>query len=269
MSGTAVSFSGVSAEYRTRLGVTRALEQVDIEVAAGELLAIVGESGSGKSTVSQAIGRLLPRECHITSGTVNVLGRDVSRLRADQIRSLRRDSLGFIPQDPIASLDPTMRIERQLVVALRTLRVPTDRQALIALLESVKILEPERVLRAYPHEISGGMAQRIAIALTMARKPEILIADEPTASLDAQVREEVLRLIVNFVQDSSATLIWISHDLSAVRRWCDRVVVMHRARVVEEGTAASVLDDPQADYTRMLVSSIGGRTSETSEGRAI
>ena len=254
-----VSLTGFSAEYRTRLGVTRALDGIDLDVARGELLAIVGESGSGKSTVSQAIGRMLPRACHVTSGSVHVLGRDLADLAPDAIRALRRESLGFIPQDPIASLDPTMRIRRQLELALRPLGGPVDPGSLAQLLESVRILEPERVLRLYPHEVSGGMAQRIAIALTMAREPEILIADEPTASLDAQVRDEILTLIVDLVQRSGASLIWISHDLGAVRRWCDRVVVMHQGRIVEEGPPARVLDEPRADYTRTLVAAMPGR----------
>ncbi len=254
-----VSLTGFSAEYRTRLGVTRALDGIDLDVARGELLAIVGESGSGKSTVSQAIGRMLPRVCHVTSGSVHVLGRDIASLAPDAIRALRRESLGFIPQDPIASLNPTMRIRRQLELALRPLGRPTDLESLTELLASVKILEPDRVLRLYPHEVSGGMAQRIAIALTMAREPEILIADEPTASLDAQVRDEILTLIVDLVQRSGASLIWISHDLGAVRRWCDRIVVMHQGRIVEEGPAAQVLDEPRADYTRTLVAAMPGR----------
>ncbi|WP_053387936.1 ABC transporter ATP-binding protein [Leucobacter japonicus] len=256
---SAVSITGLSAEYRTRLGVTRALDDVSLDIAPGELVAIVGESGSGKSTVSQAIGRLLPRACHITAGTVNVLGQDLAALGPDAIRTVRRESLGFIPQDPIASLDPTMRVQRQLELALRPLGRPTDVASLIALLESVKILEPERVLRLFPHEVSGGMAQRIAIALTMAREPRILIADEPTASLDAQVRDEILDLIVGFVRRSGASLIWISHDLGAVRRWCDRVVVMHRGAIVEAGPTARVLDAPEAEYTKVLVAAIPGR----------
>lgn len=266
MTAPPVSITNLTAEYRTRLGVTRALDGISFEVQPGELLAIVGESGSGKSTVSQAIGRMLPRACHITTGSVQVLGSDVADLGTDAIRNLRRDSLGFIPQDPIASLNPTMRVRKQLELALRPLGRPTDIASLTALLDSVKILEPERVLRLYPHEVSGGMAQRIAIALTMAREPEILIADEPTASLDAQVRDEILTLIVDLVERSGASLIWISHDLGAVRRWCDRVIVMHQGRIVEEGPTQQVLDDPQADYTRTLVAAIPGRISATAKG---
>ena len=255
-SSATVRIEGLTAEYRTRLGVTRALDGVDLTVEPGELLAIVGESGSGKSTISQAIGRMLPRVCHITEGSVRVLDQDLATLAPDDIRTLRRDSLGFIPQDPIASLNPTMRIQRQLELALRPLGRATDRASLESLLESVKILEPARVLRLYPHEVSGGMAQRIAIALTMAREPQILIADEPTASLDAQVRDEILSLIVGLVRSSGASLIWISHDLGAVRKWCDRVVVMHQGRIVEEGPTERVLDHPEAEYTRTLVAAM-------------
>ncbi len=254
-----VSISTLSAEYRSRLGVTRALEDVSLDIAPGELVAIVGESGSGKTTISHAIGRMLPRACRITAGEVRVLGHDLASLAPDDVRRIRRESLGFIPQDPIASLNPTMRIRRQLELALAPLGRPTDAASLTALLGSVKILEPERVLRLFPHEVSGGMAQRIAIALTIAREPRILIADEPTASLDAQVRDEILELIVDFVRRSGASLIWISHDLGAVRKWCDRVVVMHRGRIVEAGPTARVLDAPEAEYTRALVAAIPAR----------
>ncbi|MGI0520888.1 ABC transporter ATP-binding protein [Microbacterium maritypicum] len=246
----------LSAEYRTRRGVVRALDRVSLAVAPGELLAIVGESGSGKSTLSQALGRMLPRACHLVSGSVTVLGRDVAALGASEIRTLRRESLGFIPQDPIGSLDPTMRIGRQLVLALKPLGKACDPATLIALMESVKIVDPERALGLFPHEISGGMAQRVSIAMAMAREPEILIADEPTGSLDAQVREEILELIVRLTRASGATLIWVSHDLGAVRRWCERVVVMYRGRIVEDGPTDQVLIDPEHEYTRTLLAAL-------------
>ena len=251
-----VSIAGLTAEYRTRRGVVRALDRVTLAVAPGELLAIVGESGSGKSTLSQAIGRMLPRACHLISGSVTVLGEEVSALSAQQIRTLRRDSLGFIPQDPIASLNPTMRIGRQLQLALAPLGKATDRATLIALLESVKIVDPERALSLFPHEVSGGMAQRVSIAMAMAREPHILIADEPTGSLDAQVREDILELIVRLTRASGASLIWVSHDLGAVRRWCERVVVMHRGRIVEDGPTDRVLKHPEHEYTRTLLSAL-------------
>lgn len=251
-----VLIDALTAEYRTRRGVVRALDRVSLRVAPGELLAIVGESGSGKSTLSQAIGRMLPRACHLISGSVSVLGNDLATLDAPQIRALRRDRLGFIPQDPIASLNPTMRIGRQLELALAPLGKATDQATLIALMESVKIVDPERALGLFPHEVSGGMAQRVSIAMAMAREPEILIADEPTGSLDAQVREEILELIVRLTRASGASLIWVSHDLGAVRRWCERVVVMHRGRIVEDGATATVLEHPEHEYTRTLLAAL-------------
>lgn len=255
-SPSVVSVDALTAEYRTRRGVVRALDRVTLAVQPGELLAIVGESGSGKSTLSQAIGRMLPRACHVLGGSVSVLGEDVSALSAQQIRALRRDSIGFIPQDPIASLNPTMRIGRQLQLALAPLGKATDRATMIALLESVRIVDPERALRLFPHEVSGGMAQRVSIAMAMAREPRILIADEPTGSLDAQVREDILELIVRLTRASGASLIWVSHDLGAVRRWCERVVVMHRGRIVEDGPTDHVLEHPDHEYTRTLLAAL-------------
>lgn len=251
-----ISVDELTAEYRTRRGVVRALDRVSLTVAPGEKVAIVGESGSGKSTLSQAFGRLLPRACHVVSGSVEVLGQDLHLLDATGIRALRRDSLGFIPQDPIAALNPTTRIGRQLALALAPLGKPTDSASLAALLESVKIADPERALGLFPHEASGGMAQRVSIAMAMAREPQILIADEPTGSLDAQVREEILHLIVRLTEQSGASLVWVSHDLSAVRRWCERVVVMHRGRIVEDGPTSRVLTAPEHEYTQSLLAAL-------------
>ncbi|MBO1900334.1 ABC transporter ATP-binding protein [Leucobacter weissii] len=261
-----VRIDALTAEYRTRRGVVRALDEVSLDVRPGELLAIVGESGSGKSTLSQAIGRLLPRACRLVSGTVRVLERDVAALDDAGIRRLRREQLGFIPQDPIASLDPTMRIGRQLHLAIAPLGRPTDRATLVSLLESVRIADPERALGLFPHEVSGGMAQRIAIAMAMAREPRILVADEPTGSLDAQVREEILDLIVRLTRESGASLIWVSHDLGAVRRWCERVCVMHRGRIVEEGPVSEVLTDPSHPYTRTLLAALPSAPAPAADG---
>ncbi|MFI7048897.1 ABC transporter ATP-binding protein [Streptosporangium sandarakinum] len=251
-----VRVRGLSAEYLTRLGPVTALHDVDMSLEPGDLLGVVGESGSGKSTLSAALGRMLPGSCHITSGSVEVGGVDLAGLDRAALRALRRDVLGFIPQDPIGSLDPTLRIGRQLRLALRPLGRPGDRAALVTLLDGVQIREPERVLRLYPHEISGGMAQRVAIALAMAREPRVLIADEPTAALDAQVREDVLGLMVRLITSSGAALVWVSHDLRAVRRWCTRVMVMRKGEVVEEGPTEDVFGRPEHPYTRQLLKAI-------------
>jgi peptide/nickel transport system ATP-binding protein len=230
--------------------VNRALDGTTLIVDAGQTVGLVGESGSGKSTLGLVLGRLLPRSARYTSGSVRVDGRDVLALRPDELRTLRRDVLGFIPQDPITALDPTMRIGRQLELALRGL--PSSRADLIALLERVQMNDPARVLRLFPHEVSGGMAQRVVIAMTMAHSPRVLIADEPTAALDASVRAEVTRLLFELAAENGTTVLWLSHDLRSVGRWCDRVAVMYAGRIVEDGLAADVLERPQHAYTAAL-----------------
>ncbi|WP_105969214.1 ABC transporter ATP-binding protein [Streptomyces geranii] len=237
----------VVAEYRTGSRVVRALDGADLTVGRGERVGIVGESGSGKSTLGLLTGRLLPKATAYPRGRVLVDGESVLDLPPDRLARLRRERLAFVPQDPVGALDPTLRIGRQLRLALRD--KPTD---LVALLERVLIRDPERVLRLYPHEISGGMAQRVIVAMAMARRPALLIADEPTAALDSQVREEVLRLLFTLAAEHGTTVLWLSHDLGGVARWCDRIAVMYGGRVVEDGTTTDVLTAPQHPYTAAL-----------------
>ncbi|WP_308798896.1 ABC transporter ATP-binding protein [Agromyces silvae] len=237
-------------EYQTGGTVVRALDGANLVVGAGETVGLVGESGSGKSTLGSVIGRLLPGNATYPRGSVHVEGQDVLALDRDEIRALRRDCLGFIPQDPVAALDPTMRVGRQLELALRGL--PTARADLVGHLERVRMRDPERVLRLFPHEISGGMAQRVMIAITMARAPRVLVADEPTAALDSNVRGEVTKLIFGLAKDAGTTVLWLSHDLRSVGRWCERVAVMYGGKVVEDGPAARVLGSPTHPYTKAL-----------------
>lgn len=237
-------------EYTKRDEVVRALDGASLTVDAGDSIGLVGESGSGKSTLASAIGRLLPRNASYPSGSIEVDGRDVLALDGDGLRALRRELLGFIPQDPVPALDPTMRIGRQLQLALRG--IPMGRAEQLELMERVRMRDPERVLRAFPHEISGGMAQRVVIAMTMARRPRILVADEPTAALDSSVRAEVTKLLFDLAADAGTTVVWLSHDLRSVGRWCRRVAVMYQGKVVEEGPASRVLDAPTHPYTIAL-----------------
>ncbi|MEU4234491.1 ABC transporter ATP-binding protein [Nonomuraea sp. NPDC026600] len=252
---------GLEVDY----GTARALDGADLRVAAGEAVGVVGESGSGKSTLGAAIGRLLPRQAVVTAGTVRVAGEPVLDLPPAALRRLRGQRLGFVFQDPIASLDPTMRVGKQLKLVLRAQsrdgrdggrggrrgRVDGD----VAFhLGRVKLDDP-RVAAAYPHQLSGGMAQRVAIALAMAASPELLVADEPTASLDSQVREEVLNVVFSLAREEGTSIVWLSHDLPAVARRCDRVAVMYAGRVVESGPAAEVLGNPVHPYTAALARS--------------
>lgn len=230
----------------------RALDGVDLDVAAGASLAIVGESGSGKSTLASVVGRMQPRSAQIVRGSLSVDGVDVLGLDDHELRRYRRDTLAYIAQDPIGSLDPTMRIGRQLQLVLRSVGVDGSAARQIELLDAMLIPHPDRVIRLFPHQISGGMAQRVAISLAMCRRPRVLIADEPTAALDSQVREEVIRLMFEQARAMGTTILWLSHDLPAVARWCDDVAVMYAGRVVERGPASAVLGDPVHPYSKAL-----------------
>ncbi|MFE3021547.1 ABC transporter ATP-binding protein [Streptomyces sp. NPDC059256] len=250
-----LSVEDLVAEYHTPQRTVRALDGVDLIVNRGERVGIVGESGSGKSTLGLVIGRLLPAATRYPRGRILVDGESVLDLSAERIALLRRQRLGLIAQDPVGALNPTLRIGRQLRLALRsgrrTARKPSESE-LGAMLDRVLIHDPERVLRLYPHEISGGMAQRVAVAMVMAREPDLLIADEPTAALDSQVREEVLRLVFSLASEHGTTVLWLSHDLAGVTRWCERTVVMYGGRIVEDGAADEVLTSPRHPYTAAL-----------------
>lgn len=248
---TAVRISDLTLDF-TGATTVRALDGVDLDIVAGSSVAIVGESGSGKSTLASVIGRMQPRSARIVRGALEVDGRDVLGLDDEALRRYRRDTLAYIAQDPLGSLDPTMRIGAQLRLILRGIGDDSSRARQIALLDSMRIADPERVIRLFPHQISGGMAQRVAIAMAMCRRPTLLIADEPTAALDSQVREEVIRLLFTRAREQGTTILWLSHDLPAVARWCDEVAVMYAGRVVERGPASAVLGRPVHPYSRAL-----------------
>lgn len=245
-----IDIDNITIEYPGNGTRVRALDGATLRVDAGETVGLVGESGSGKTTLGLLAGRLLPRSAKVTGGQIRVDGQDVLALDDERLRALRRDCLGYIPQDPVAALDPTMRIGRQLELVLHGL--PSDPSSLVRHLDSVQISEPQRVLRLFPHEISGGMAQRVMIAMAMARTPRLLVADEPTAALDSHVRTEVTKLIFNLAAKAGATVLWLSHDLRSVSRWCERVVVMYGGKVMEDGPAAQVLRHPTHPYTIAL-----------------
>ncbi|MET8977054.1 ABC transporter ATP-binding protein [Streptomyces sp. NPDC004539] len=245
----------VVTEYRTGGRTVRALDGASLAVGAGETVGIVGESGSGKSTLGLLAGRLLPRTATCPRGRVLVDGQPVLELADDKIAALRRERLAFVPQDPIGALNPTLRIGRQLRLALRGTGADPA-----ALLDQVRL--GPHVLRLYPHQISGGMAQRVAVAMAMARKPALLVADEPTAALDSQVREEILTLLFTLAAEHGTTVLWLSHDLGGVGRRCERVAVMYGGRIVEEGPTADVLAAPRHPYTEALLAADPARVKD-------
>ena len=225
-----------------------------------EKLGIVGESGSGKSTVGRAIMRLLPSTAKITSSRLQFGGVDLAKASEQQMMAIRGRRIGLILQDPKYSLNPVMRVCEQIAETY-LLHYPQGggqkaaRQKMLEMLAAVQIRDPERVARLYPHEVSGGMGQRIMIAMMLIAEPEVLIADEPTSALDVTVRLEVLALLDDLIRRRNLGLIFISHDLNLVRGFCDRVLIMYAGRIVET-LKASELDRARHPYTQGLLASL-------------
>lgn len=239
-----------AADLTRTFGATRALDGVGVRVEAGRSVGIVGESGSGKSTLL----RLLLGLDSPTSGTVRYRGEVLDRRDRTLLRRLRAD-VQPVFQDPRSSLDPRMRVGAVVAEPLRSLRVPGDHRARVeAVLASVG-LDPD-VASRYPAQFSGGQRQRIAIARALAPSPSVLVADEPVSALDVSVRGQVVGLLQALAAEQGLTLVLVSHDIAVVGRLCERTVVLHRGRVVEEGTTASVLADPREAYTRRLLAAV-------------
>ena len=250
-----LSIRNLVVDYTTRDGSVRALDGIDLELMAGESLGVVGESGSGKSTLGAAIGRILPEGARRHTGDVMLGNVSVYGSGDTRIRAMRRHDLGFIFQNPMTTLDPTMRIRGQVEQALGSAAGRTEVESL---LRKVGLPDVFQVSRSYPHELSGGMAQRVVIAMAIARGPRLLIADEPTASLDASVREQILDLLLSMRAQTGAALIILSHDLHMVARNCDRVAVMYGGRIVEDGGSNEVFGRPRHPYTSALMRSAPG-----------
>ncbi len=251
MSEIVLAATDLQMEYRTKDGRVRSLDSASLTVRAGQITAVVGESGSGKSTLGMAAGRLLASNAEHVGGQLEVAGTPVLQCDPRTLRDLRRNVLGFIFQNPIAALDPTMRIHRQLAL---TSDVPAEQA-----LEEVGLRNIPRILRSYPHQLSGGMAQRVAIAMALSRGPRLLIADEPTASVDAALRSQILRLLVERCRAQGCTLLLLTHDLHAVAAYTSHIAVMYGGRVVENGRTDEVLADPTHPYTRALLSALPGK----------
>lgn len=241
--------------YASGDGPVCAVDGVSLSIAAGESVGIVGESGSGKSTLGMALGRLLAPGAAIEGGDIVVDGQSVARCSAPELRRLRRERLGFVFQNPMSALDPTLRVGRQLALALGREATP---ERIHGLLGRAGLEAPAAVARRFPHELSGGMAQRVTIAMAIARRPALLIADEPTASLDASIQGLILDLLLSLVSDTGASLLILSHDLRMVARRCRRTVVMYGGRIVEAGDSREVLAAPAHPYTQALSRAAAG-----------
>ena len=245
--------------FYTRDGVVRAVDGIDFEVDRGEIMGLVGESGCGKSVTSLSIMRLVARPGRIDSGSVVFDGTDLLAIREDEMRRIRGDRISMIFQQPTSSLNPVWDVGRQIAEVLelhRKMTGKTARARALELLRMVGIPDPERRLKAYPHEMSGGMAQRVMIAMALACEPELLIADEPTTALDVTIQAQILDLMRNLRDETGTAIILITHDLGVVAEMCDRVAVMYAGEIVERTDVVSLFRDPLHPYTRGLIGSI-------------
>jgi peptide/nickel transport system ATP-binding protein len=246
----------LTVEFSTRRGIVKAVQHINIQVAKGETLGIVGESGSGKSVTSYAVMRILDRAGKIAEGSVHFSGIDVNAASEEQMRDMRGREMSMIFQSPRLALNPIRKIGRQIEdVLLQHVQVDrsqvTDRA--IAALEQVKIARPRERYHAYPFQLSGGMCQRVVIALALACGPRLLIADEPTTGLDVTTQKAVMDLVVDLTRERNMSTILITHDLGLAAAYCDRVVVMEKGRVVETALSANIFAKPEHPYTRKLM----------------
>ncbi|GGO67500.1 ABC transporter permease [Microbacterium nanhaiense] len=229
---------------------TEILHGIDLDIGRGEIVAVVGESGSGKSVMSMSMLGLLPASARpVVTGQLNVTGVDMTTVSDSELRAVRKERLGVVFQDPMTSLNPTMHVGRQIVEKAGT------REEALRLMGAVGIPEPERRFRAYPHELSGGLRQRIMIAMALAGDPQLLIADEPTTALDVTVQAQVLRLLLETRDNFGCAMLFVTHDLGVAAQIADRIIVMHHGEIVEQGTTDQVLFNPVHEYTQGLLQS--------------
>jgi len=250
----------LTTRFHTRNGIVHAVEDVSFRLEKGETLGIVGESGSGKSVTCYSILGLIPRPPgRIHGGSALFEGIDLLKAKEKELRKIRGKRISMIFQDPMTCLNPALRISTQLIEPLEIHEGIKGKQALhraIAALEEVGIPQAEKRILSYPHEFSGGMRQRVMIAMALITRPEILIADEPTTALDVTVQKQVLDLIKDRQQSLGTSVILVTHDLGVVSQACDKVNVMYAGRIVETATARDLFTDPKHAYTRALLKSI-------------
>ncbi|MBO8163634.1 MAG: ABC transporter ATP-binding protein [Brevibacillus sp.] len=254
-----LEISDLSVEFRLLQDKVKALHQVSLSIDRGEIVGVVGESGSGKSVTALSVLGLLDKNATITGGAIRFKGTDVLRLSPRERQALRGKEIGMVFQEPMTALNPTMRIGAQLAEVFRLHRGVSRKEAYALAVNSlaeVHIRDPELVARKYPFELSGGMRQRVVIALAMAAPPELLIADEPTTALDVTIQAEILKLMKELAESRGTAIMLITHDLGVVAQLCQRVVVMYAGEVVETGKTRHVLAAPVHPYTRALIGAL-------------
>src|SRR6201989_1969230 len=259
MSAPLLEVRGLRVEFPTRHGTLLAIDDVSFDIAPGEVLGVVGESGAGKSLTGLAIIGLLDPPGRIAGGEIRLNGERIDNLPPEAMRKIRGRRIGMIFQDPLTSLNPLLRIGDQLVETILTHTSLTPRQArdrAIALLTEVGIPAPEKRIDGYPHEFSGGMRQRVVIALAICAEPELIIADEPTTALDVSVQAQIISLIKRLGRDHGTAVMLVTHDMGVIAETCDRVAVMYSGRVAEIGPVQDVVRNSLHPYAKGLMGAI-------------
>jgi peptide/nickel transport system ATP-binding protein len=269
VSGEALlAVEGLRVEFPTRRGTLVAVDGVSLTIAPGEVLGVVGESGAGKSLTGAAVIGLIDPPGRIGAGTVLLAGRRIDNLPPEALRRIRGREIGAVFQDPLTSLNPLYTVGRQLVETITThleLSAGAARARALSLLAEVGIPAPERRFEHYPHQFSGGMRQRVVIALALAAKPRLIIADEPTTALDVSIQAQIIALLKRLCREHDTAVMLITHDMGVIAETADRVAVMYAGRIVEVGPVAEVIHRPQHPYTRGLMGSIPSLVAEREE----
>ena len=249
----------LATHFFTRAGLVKAVDGVSLSVGSGEVLGLVGESGSGKSITGFSILGLIDPPGHIVAGSIRYKGEELKTATLERLRDLRGNRIAMIFQDPMMTLNPVLRVDTQIIEAIDAHRQVSRKEAhrlAVAALDEVGIPSPERRLAAYPHELSGGMRQRVAIAIAFINKPDLVIADEPTTALDVTIQGQILHLAQEMCRRTGTAMIWITHDLAIVSALADRIAVMYAGRIVEMGPTDDVVSAPIHPYTAGLLGSV-------------
>ena len=257
----ALEVRGLKTHFFTRGGVVKAVDGVDLSIERGRVLGLVGESGSGKSVTGLSILGLIDLPGRIVEGSVRLDGQELVGLDRDAARRMRGRKIAMIFQDPMMTLNPVLKVGTQMSMALRaheSMSSDAIRQRSLAALGTVGLPAPEQCLTAYPHQLSGGMRQRVAIAIALLHSPSVIVADEPTTALDVSIQSQILQEMQRLCDQTGVALVWITHDLAVVSSLAHDIAVMYAGRIVEAGPAEDVLAEPRHPYTRGLLDSVPG-----------
>lgn len=259
MLATVLSVEGLKTHFLTRSGAVKAVDGVDLEIRQGEILGLVGESGSGKSITGFSIMGLVDEPGHVVDGSIRFKGIDLLALSDEQRRQIRGNDIAMIFQDPSMTLNPVLRIDTQMMEAVQAHSNVSNAEARMRARDALALVgipSPGERLRTYPHELSGGMRQRVAIAIALINRPQLIIADEPTTALDVSIQGQIIYEVQRLCRETNAALIWITHDLAVVAGMADRVAVMYAGRIVEVGDTKDIIERPLHPYTKGLIGSV-------------